>query len=102
MKLQEWIDNKINELKEQNKYREVTFKTTKLVKMSRHATQESFIFGVTDDSVKLDTEVKDVIRENLPITYNSDEYVDAVKITLEVLKPRKRKTEREYYYVQFA
>lgn len=102
MKLQEWIDNKIAELKGKQKYREVTFKQTKSVKMSCHAIQEMFSFGTIDDSVALDIEIKDINRKELPVTYNDGEYIDAIKITLEVLKPRKRKTEREYFYVQFA
>lgn len=102
MNLQEWIDNKTTELKTENKYREVTFSKVKPVKMSRHAIQEMFSFGAVDDSVSLGTEIKDINRNELPITYNDDEYVDAIRITLEVLRPKKRKTEREYFYVQFA
>ena len=100
MKLQEWINNKIGELKDQNNYREAVLKITKPVKMSYNMISESFSFGTVDDSVLLDTEITDVDISKLPVTYNDDEYVNAIKITLEVLKPRKRKTEREYFYVK--
>lgn len=102
MKLQEWIDNKVTELKTQNKYREVIFKQTKMVKMSRNMMQESYDFTGEDTNIPLDVEVKDINRDDLPITHNSDEYVDAIKITLEVLKPRKRKFISEYYYVKLV
>lgn len=99
MDLQEWIDNKIEELKTEQKYKVAIFKQAKEIKLARYSTSYD-LFCAKD--VALDTEVKDVDKNSLPDTMNTDEYVSGVQVILEVLKPRKRKTEREYLTVQIA
>ncbi len=102
MKLQTWVDNKANELRLEQKCREVKFTQVKPVKMSSTMIQESFSLFGEDQKISLEVEIEEIDRSKLPKTYNSDEYMDAVKVVFEVLKPRKRKSQREYFYVQLA
>lgn len=95
MRLQEWIDNKTSELMGQ-KYKKAQVKSAKEIRIARHSISYD-LFGAKD--VALDAEVKDVARDDLPDTRDYNKYLPGVQVCFEVLKPRKRKTEREYFYV---
>ena len=99
MKLQEWIDNKTQELKVEKKYREAIFKVARPAQVGRN----SISFMLFDPTqIPLDAEVKELDRSSLPSSYSSNDMVEAAMVTIEVLKPRKRKAEREDFYVQLV
>ena len=93
MTLQEWINTKTSEMKGQ-KYREVILKQAIEVKMTRFAIQYELF---TAKAVPMETTVT-ADRSSL----SSRDFVPGVMVTFEVLKPRKRKMEREHFYLQIT
>lgn len=97
MTLQEWINAKTSEMKGQ-KYREVIFKQAIEVKMTRFTIQYELF---TAKSVPMETIVT-AEWSSLSNSLSSRDLVPGVVVTFEVLKPRKRKMEREHFYLQIA
>lgn len=102
MTLQDWIDQKAAELKTEMNYREAVFRDTLPCKLSARSVQMHLSIGGPNETVPLDTEVKEVDRSLLPDTFLDIEYLPGVQVTFEVLKPRKRNTQREYFYLLVA
>ena len=102
MTLQDWIDQKAAELKTEMNYREAVFRDTLPCKLSARSVQMHLSIGGPNETVPLDTEVKEVDRSLLPDTFLDIEYLPGVQVTFEVLKPRKRYTQHEYFYLLIA
>lgn len=97
MTLQEWVNTKTSEMKGQ-KYREVILKQAVEVKMNRFTIQYELF---TAKAVPMETTVT-ADRSSLSDSLSSRDLVPGVMVTFEVLKPRKRKMEREHFYLQIA
>lgn len=97
MTLQEWIDNKTQELKGL-KYREVQApKVATEAGLARHSTMIELF---TAKEIPMDTEVQDLDRASLPDTMRSSEYAPGAQVVFRVIKPRCRKLETEIFYAQ--
>ena len=100
MKLQIWIEKKTEELKTVKKYREVKFNKAESCKIGRKST-EYLLFN--NSTIETSTEIDENFdRKSLPDTFSEDSKVEGVMVTFKVLKPRKRKTESEYFYLKIA
>lgn len=80
-----------------NGYRKVEFKKAEEANIGRCSVRVSLF---TAKPIALDTIVSIINREELSDGF--DEMVPAVQVTFEVLKPRKRKVDREYFYLPLA
>lgn len=92
MLLNEWIENKRNELIEGKAYKSVNYLSVSNVDIERNMTSEIFDFNRKE--ISMNTEVEDFIRSELVTKIKS------LKVAFEVVKPRCRKPERLYLYVK--
>ena len=86
MKLNEWIENKKNELLETKKYKSIEFIRVDIIEISKNMTSQCFNIGADDEKINLDTQVEDFER-NLIIGK-----IKGIEITFDVIKPRCRKS----------
>jgi hypothetical protein len=102
MKLQTWIEKKTEELKTVKKYREVKFDRADPCEIGRNF--NSYILSFYGNkTIETSTEIDENFdRKSLPDTFSEDSKVEGVMVTFKVLKPRKRKTESEYFYLKIA
>lgn len=96
MKLSEWIEQTRAALLT-NGYRKAEFEEASEAAIGRRSTRVSLF---TAKPIALDAMVSTIGREELSDGF--DEMVPAVRVTFEVLKPRKRKVDREYFYLPLA
>ncbi len=100
MKLNNWIDAKLSEMVTEQKYRKAEFVRATPAKISRYGTQEILHIGGPQEYIPMDAEVEVVDRSTLPDGFGDGSYIDAAKVTFEVLAPRKRKMSRQYFYLK--
>lgn len=92
MLLQDWIDQKLQELRDQ-KYREVEFKDARECKLTAN-TWSFNLFGAA--KIPLDAKVTET-RD-----FSTDKEIAGVMVDFKVLKPRKRKYDIETYRIALA
>ncbi len=103
MTLQEWVEEKRQELLTEQKYREVEPKYAHRVTMAKNNGMVSTSYALFQrKDVPFDTEVKPFNAELLPDTYKDEERLPVIEVVMEVLRPRKRKKETERYKVLYA
>jgi hypothetical protein len=95
MILNEWIENKTNEIIESKTYKSVNYSGVRNVEIERNITSEIFDFNGIKE-ISMNTEVEDFVRSELTTK------IKGLKITFEVVKPRCRKPEKLYLYVKVA
>jgi hypothetical protein len=102
MKLEKWIEKKTEELKTVKKYREVKFDRADPCEIGRNF--NGYILSFCGSKrIETSTEIDENFdRKSLPDTYSEEGKVKGVMVTFEVLKPRKRKKESEYFYLKIA
>lgn len=96
MKLNEWIENKKNELLSNKTYKNVEFVEVDKVKISSCMTSEIFNIGMADESIDMEIDVGDFERKNIVGK------IDGLKVVFNVIKPRCRKPERLRLYVEIV
>lgn len=98
MTLQEYIANKLEELKSSDTYKDVKFKTAIDVGLSKNCESEDFITTISD----INKQVEDVINFSaLPEREYGAKNNNGSKVTFEVLKKRKRKYETIDFFVLY-
>lgn len=103
MTLQEWVEEKRQELLTEYKYREVEPKYAHEVTMASNNGMLSTSYPLFQrKDVSFDTKVKPFNSELLPDTYKTEERLPVIEIVMDVVKPRKRKKETERFKVLYA
>jgi hypothetical protein len=94
MKLNEWIENKKNELLLSKIYKSVEYDSVNKVEISLNMTSETFNIFAPCEKINTDIEVDNFQRNKIVGK------IEGLKVVFNVIKPRCRKPERLYTYVK--
>jgi len=96
MKLNEWIENKEEELVNNKTYKSVTFSSIDVCTMTPYSIGRIFSLCGDDEQANMEANVQQTSCKEL---YGEDK-IDAFEVVFDVVKPRCRKPERLRLYVR--